>query len=356
MECAICSSLPSLDIKNGIIYIIMESDMLFEKMRIFLNDLNINYTAEENVHPYIIKIECTDCKEVISKLKTGNLSDIEQEDANLALLEKGKSLDMLSIKQLKPLKTWFTLLDSEKFLKILEDKKIKMYMQPIVDAKSLEVVAFEMLARGIDEDGNLVYPNYLFDMAVKTNTLNYLDRICRETAVRTAAFYNIQNQKIFINFIPNSIYDPKVCLKTTIKAADYHGVSHKNLVFEVVESQRIEDVKHLKYVFDYYRSLDFKVALDDVGSGYSGLNMIVSLQPDLLKIDIELIRDIHKDPLKQSVVGALINIAKNSNIQILAEGVETKDEYEYLKDKVDLMQGYLFAKPSPEPIFEVSLN
>ncbi|MEZ0323198.1 MAG: EAL domain-containing protein, partial [Hydrogenothermaceae bacterium] len=114
--------------------------------------------------------------------------------------------------------------------------------------------------------------------------------------------------------------------------------------------------KHLKYVFDYYKSLDFKVALDDVGSGYSGLNMIVNLHPDTLKIDMELVRNIHTDKLKQSVVEAIIKIAKDNGIQTLAEGVETKDEYEYLKDKVDLMQGYLFAKPSPEPIFEVSLN
>jgi len=111
----------------------------------------------------------------------------------------------------------------------------------------------------------------------------------------------------------------------------------------------------LKNILNFYKSKGFMVALDDVGSGYSSLNMIVQLLPDIVKVDREIVKDIDKNRANQSVFTAIVNIAKENNITVLAEGIETKEEYLYLKDNgASLVQGYYFAKPSSEPIRKIN--
>ena len=95
----------------------------------------------------------------------------------------------------------------------------------------------------------------------------------------------------------------------------------KNVIFEVVESENIEDIEHLKNILNFYKSKGFMVALDDVGSGYSSLNMIVQLLPDIVKVDREIVKDIDKNRANQSVFTAIVNIAKENNITVLAEGI-----------------------------------
>ncbi|MCX7786275.1 MAG: EAL domain-containing protein [Spirochaetes bacterium] len=178
-----------------------------------------------------------------------------------------------------------------------------------------------------------------------------MDRVSRETAVRTASQYHIQDQKVFVNFIPTTIYDPKYCLQTTLELANTVGFDPANLVFEVVESYKVTDLDHLKSILDYYKSRGFKTALDDVGSGFSNLNSLVRLRPDYLKVDMELVRHIHVDSMKQSVFKALDSIAKENGITLLAEGVETKEELDFLISRgTDLAQGYYLGKPAPKPL------
>lgn len=103
--------------------------------------------------------------------------------------------------------------------------------------------------------------------------------------------------------------------------------------------------------------MGFQVALDDLGSGYSSLNLLASLKPNIVKIDIELVRDIDKDIAKKAIVSSLVGICKEIGSLSLAEGIETRSEMEMLKSiGVDLMQGYLFGKPSPEPLEEITLK
>lgn len=124
-----------------------------------------------------------------------------------------------------------------------------------------------------------------------------------------------------------------------------------SIVFEVVESYKVDDLKHLRSILDFYREKGFKTALDDVGNGYMNLSTIIQLGADIIKIDLEIIRNIHQDSLKQSIFDALVNIAQKNNIVVLAEGVETYEELEYVKTHgAELAQGYLISKPLPEPI------
>jgi EAL domain-containing protein (putative c-di-GMP-specific phosphodiesterase class I) len=120
------------------------------------------------------------------------------------------------------------------------------------------------------------------------------------------------------------------------------------IVFEVVESHQVEDIAHLRKILDYYREKGFRTALDDIGSGHTNLATLAALGPNIIKTDMEIVRDIHRDRVKQSIFDALVAIAKNSGIKVLAEGVETPDELAYITQHgADLAQGYLFAKPSP---------
>lgn len=246
------------------------------------------------------------------------------------------------------------LISAQELSSLLSKGGLTAHFQPILDVKTNTIYGYETLARGVNEDGTLVYPDKLFTWAKDGDMLFYLDRACRESSLKTAAIKNIR-AKVFINFIPTAIYDPNHCLQSTVKWANSLEFDPKNVIFEVVESENIEDIEHLKNILNFYKSKGFMVALDDVGSGYSSLNMIVQLLPDIVKVDREIVKDIDKNRANQSVFTAIVNIAKENNITVLAEGIETKEEYLYLKDNgASLVQGYYFAKPSSEPIRKIN--
>lgn len=358
MNCDTCQNYPYLEDKVCNIMFISDSNVLTEKINsILTGDIKIDFEIFEDLGSFIVSVRVDKCLSFLKSLKEGNFfSQIEAEEISMAVLRDGENLSMFSLKKVKPMRYWFGLIDGQDYLDILKYSRLKAFFQPIVDTKSLSIVGYESLVRGFKEDGSLVSPAYIFTMAEKTSSLNYLDRVCRELAISTASNLGIAEKLIFINFVPTSIYDPKTCLRTTIEFAEKYRIDHKNLVFEVVESHKVEDIHHLKNIINYYKDRGFRVALDDVGSGYSGLNTLVKLRPDIIKIDMEIVRDIHTDNIKQSVFKGLVNISKEAGITILAEGVEKKEEFSYIKDYVDFVQGYLFAKPSETPLSEIKVD
>ena len=243
--------------------------------------------------------------------------------------------------------------DDQVFFDIVNNESLTSYFQPIIDTNTLSIYGYETLTRGVKDDGSLLYPNELFEKSKRNDLTFKLDRLCRESALKTAATKKI-NQKVFINFIPTAIYDPEFCLQSTEKWAKQLEFDPSQIVFEVVETEQIKDQKHLSKILEYYRSKGFQIALDDVGEGYSGLNMLIELRPDIIKVDRNIVDGIDKNQLKQSVYKALYAMAKEQDITVLAEGVETVEEFETIKEiGVDLAQGYYFAKPTSEPIRKI---
>ena len=235
----------------------------------------------------------------------------------------------------------------------LQREAIETHFQPIVATASKQVIGYEALSRGRTSSGSMIAPDQLFSYAQQTDSIFFLDRLCRETSIRTAASRELQG-RLFVNFLPNAIYDPRQCLKTTLAIADASGFDPRRIVFEVTESEQIIDFSHLKEIFRYYRSHGFQVALDDVGSGYAGLNTLVALVPDVIKLDRELIQDIDREPFKRSVAAGLIKAARGEGIEVVAEGVETIGELSCVVDLgASLVQGYVFARPSADPIREI---
>ncbi|WP_420403465.1 EAL domain-containing protein [Nisaea sp.] len=232
----------------------------------------------------------------------------------------------------------------------LEDELYDTWYQPIVDANATTAenpFALEGLLRMRDRDGNNISPGYVFQLAEHAGLLFPLDIAARTSAVRRAAESGFRG-RIFVNFNPSSIYDPAYCLRTTASAVADLGLKPADITFELTETHRIQDKDHLKGILAFYRQAGFKVALDDIGSGWSGLNLLHEMRPDFVKIDMDLVRNIDRDPLKQSIVGHLISIAREHNIEVIAEGIETEAEASLLRDAgANYLQGYLFARPAP---------
>lgn len=126
-------------------------------------------------------------------------------------------------------------------------------------------------------------------------------------------------------------------------------------MFEVTEGERIEDTEHLKSIFKEYERQGFTTAIDDFGSGYSGLNLLAEFQPAVLKLDMALTRGVNQDVVRQAIVAGIVLVAERLGITLIAEGIETDEECQALAALgIDLMQGYLFARPQVNglPLFE----
>ncbi|WP_244222353.1 EAL domain-containing protein, partial [Corallococcus praedator] len=245
----------------------------------------------------------------------------------------------------------FTMLQQSGWLvDMLAESRLTSFFQPIVHAQDTSLIfAHEALMRGRDRDGALVSPARMFDTAREADLLFQLDLAARTTAIREAVRHQLRTH-LFINFTPTAIYDPAFCLRSTVAAIHEAGIPAEHVVFEIIESDRAANAEHLRAIVDFYRNAGFKVALDDLGAGYSSLNLIHQLRPEYMKLDMELVRGVHADPYKASIVQKLLEIASQLGIQTVAEGIETPEELSWVRRHgVDFVQGYLIAKPSGVP-------
>jgi EAL domain-containing protein (putative c-di-GMP-specific phosphodiesterase class I) len=159
---------------------------------------------------------------------------------------------------------------------------------------------------------------------------------------------------ISINFLPNAIYSPELCIRTTIAAAEKANFPLEKIIFEVTESEQINDPKKLVSIFQYYQTRGFATAIDDFGAGYAGLGLLSDFQPNFIKIDIKLVRNIDSDPVRQAMVKGIILTVNLLNIRVIAEGVETAEEALWFKEHgISLMQGFYFARPGFESLPKV---
>jgi len=253
------------------------------------------------------------------------------------------------LSRFKSLFQWNVRLECQDLKEILLRRSLKIEFQPIVEANSWQIVAYEALSRGIREDGSIMPPEEMFTKARSMELIFALDRLCREVVIDEVKRHGIR-EKVFINFNPNAIYDPEKCLKSTITAIEKNQLPYSQFVFEVVETEDVKDYDHLRGILDFYKKRGFGVALDDVGSGFNNAATLHHLVPDYIKIDMGMIRNIHQDPARQRKLQQYVRLARNHDIKVLAEGIESREERDYLKHAgVDLMQGYFFGKPSANP-------
>ena len=226
-----------------------------------------------------------------------------------------------------------------------------MAFQPIMDIRRGEIFAHEALVRGVDGSGaglvlSLVDPDnrYAFDQQ------------CRVKAIELAAnlFPRHSMPHLSINFMPNAVYEPRACIRQTLETAKRTDFPLDRIIFEFTEVEKL-DTEHLLNILRSYREIGFKTAIDDFGAGYSGLNLLTRFQPDIVKLDMDLIRGIDTDPIKQVVVRRTLDMLRDLGVTAVCEGIETAGEFSVLTDfGVDLIQGYYIARPTFEGLSEIS--
>jgi len=233
---------------------------------------------------------------------------------------------------------------------IINNKKIKTVFQPIVSLRDGSIYGHEALSR-ITCESEIKDPDMLFSAAVEYNCIWQLELLCRTKALEAAFLFMIPpyNKKLFINVNPSTMHDETFRRGFTKEFLKQYNIDPQSIIFEITEKNVITDINSFKSTISYYKSQDYSIAIDDAGSGYSGLNLISDVNPHFIKLDMNLIRGISKDRLKFSLVKGMVEFSKASNISIIAEGIETYDELETIINLgVQYGQGYYFQKPEEE--------
>ncbi len=215
--------------------------------------------------------------------------------------------------------------------------------QPIVDVLAREVFSYEALVRGRADE-----PAYQVLERVAENHRHRFDQDSRVAAIALAAKLGLDCH-LNLNFLPQSLSVSGDSISTTLEAAARNELPIDRIILEVTEGEVIADYAHLGAQLNEYRGRGLKIAIDDFGAGYSGLNMLADFQPDQVKIDMNLVRGIERHGPRQAIVRAIAQVCGDLGIDLIAEGVETLREYEWFADQgVRLYQGYLFARPGFE--------
>lgn len=237
--------------------------------------------------------------------------------------------------------------EREKLQYILEEQSIYTVYQPIVSLEDGTVYGYEALSRIRDERLKMDI-ELMFATADQINKAWELEALCRSRALEGFAPI-AENKKLFLNVNPNIIHDEKFKEGFTKKQIQELQIPSKNITFEITERVSVMDRSLFQEAIDHYRNQDYGIAIDDVGSGFSGLNVIVDVKPKFMKLDMHLIRKIDQVKIKLQLCRALADFCRNSGIKLIAEGIENEEELvELIKLGVDYGQGYFLAEPEPE--------
>lgn len=229
------------------------------------------------------------------------------------------------------------------------DFAFSMAFQPIVNLRTRSIHAYEALVRGPENEGAAS----ILDRVNDSNRYRF-DQTCRVKAIELAARLGLHRQAdclLRINFLPNAVYRPETCIRATLEAAAEFDFPTERIVFEVTEGERVRDEAHLQGIFREYRRHGFSTAIDDFGAGYAGLNLLAEFQPDIIKLDMALTRNIDRDRARRAIVAGVLLTCNELGIRAVAEGVETAAELAALQDLgIELVQGYLLGRPAFEQL------
>lgn len=234
--------------------------------------------------------------------------------------------------------------DFEILESILERKCIKPVYQPIVSLTDGQTFGFEALSRIADNELKMNI-EHMFRTADKMNKSWELETLCRTKALENAAHIE-KGKKLFLNVNSNIMHDEKFREGFTKSCLNIYGLDSNDVIFEITERVSVTDNNAFLRSIDHYKIQNYGIAIDDVGAGYSGLNIIADVKPDLIKLDMNLIRGIDKDEIKQLLCKAMADFGKGAGIKLIAEGIETEEELKMLiKLNVDFGQGYFLGVP-----------
>jgi len=301
--------------------------------------------GDERVHCFI----CDDfetCLPVLSNI----LTEKEKQQVSMLTADSARP-ELFDFGRLKSIAAHETRLLGMWLGDMLMDRRYRSLMQPIVSAKNRgNVLGYEFLMRGLHTDGTDIPAPNLFATAEKCQMSYALDMAAGESATRTAKLHNI-HADAFVNVLPHTIGDAAgfdAWLQAVMFASH---IDPSQIVFELVESQQLATVGDLKSVVDKLHAHGVRVAMDDFGSGFNNLIGLVEVSPDFIKLDKSLIQDIKKDQKKWNLIANIVDSAKDSEIEVIAEGVEDIYTADILtRLGVDYLQGYYIGFPADKPV------
>jgi EAL domain-containing protein (putative c-di-GMP-specific phosphodiesterase class I) len=218
--------------------------------------------------------------------------------------------------------------------------------QPIFDLATGEMLGIEALARG-PRGSELESGEILFSLAERTEMLLPLERICRAQSLEAAAGVG-SDCKIFLNLSPAAVSDPDFLGPHFLDQVARNGLSPDQIVLEITERTYVVYQELFRAVLARFRQQGFRIAVDDVGTGYSSLASLADIEPDYLKFDTVFVRGIDRHPTKQDLLEALLSFARKMHTQVIAEGIETEEELKTLRAlRVPYGQGFLIGRPMP---------
>ena len=212
--------------------------------------------------------------------------------------------------------------------------------QPIVDTETRAITAYEALVRGPNnETADAVLRK------IPRAELATFDEECRKAALALSSRLGVSCD-LNLNLLPQGFRADRDCLASTLDTAIDYGFAPERLVLEVTEGEILGNQDRFTELIGIYRGLGMRLAIDDFGAAYAGLNVLADLRPDQIKLDKKLLRGIHGRGPRQSIVRAILQVCRDLGIDFIAEAIETEGEYRWLRDQgVTLFQGYLFAHP-----------
>jgi len=347
--CSRCETLPAKIEDQGRLYAWFPLGHSFGKVAGLMGRTGAEFHPLEDGQCMLIRQDGARFQELASGLGE-HLTSEELNDIQVLHLTEDREPDFRDFGKVTSLRQFITVAQSGWLIDMLAEERVTCCFQPIVHvADTSRIFAQEALFRGVDTQGSFVPPGKIFDLSRDAGMMFQVDLLARRTAIREAVRHRLRN-RLFINFNPTSIYDPAFCLRSTVSAVDDGGIPHEDVVFEVTESDRTQDLYHLKGILNFYREAGFRIALDDLGSGYSSLNLIHQLRPDYIKLDVDLIRDVHLDPYKAAIAAKLLEIAQSLNVETVVEGIEHLEELRWAREHgATYAQGYLIARPCTPP-------
>ena len=237
---------------------------------------------------------------------------------------------------------------TRKLKKAFESDNIVPYYQAIFNIKTNKIEKYEALVRLIDEQGIAISPYYFLDIAKKSK--QYL-KLTKEVIKKSFEYFKDKDYEFSINLTLEDIKSKNISSYVMEMLKEYDNAS--KVVFEIVESEGIEDFSQVNSFIDAVRALGCKIAIDDFGSGYSNFEYLIKLNADYIKIDGSLIKDILVNKNNEEIVITIVDFAKRQGFKTIAEFVSSKEIFDRVKELgIDYAQGYYISEPKPEIIIE----
>jgi EAL domain-containing protein (putative c-di-GMP-specific phosphodiesterase class I) len=238
---------------------------------------------------------------------------------------------------------------------ILDKRDLSALFQPVIDLSSGTILGFEGLIRG-PADNPLHSPANLFGAAREHGLTFEIEMLCRQVVMESFAAQALPGN-LFLNVSPDVLTHPSFKNEQTLAYLKNLGIDPERVIIEVTENQPTFDFAGMRNALLYYRSKGFKIALDDLGEGFSSLRLWSELRPEFVKVDMHFVQGVNTDPLKQQFLKSIQSIALSSGTQVIAEGIETAAEFRTVRD-IGIVggQGYFIARPDHTPSLHPSAS